>query len=58
MMLMITVDYAAHAPVVINTAGYARIDISPEDIRVRHDGKTEVFPTAATRAVVSVVVAQ
>lgn len=58
MMLMITVEYAAHAPVQINTAGYARIDISPQDIRVRHDGKTEVFPTEAVKAVVSVVVAK
>jgi hypothetical protein len=58
MMLMVTVEHLAHAPVKITTAGYLRIDVSPEEIRVRHDGKTEVFATEAVRAVVTVAVAE
>jgi hypothetical protein len=54
MMAMITVNYAAHAPVTITTGANVQIRIDPTYIKILHDGKTEVFPTEAVKAVVSV----
>jgi hypothetical protein len=53
---MITVTLDAHAPTTITTGGYAQIKVSPNDIRITHDGKTEVFATGATKSVVAIAV--
>jgi hypothetical protein len=55
MMAIITVTYGAHAPVTITTGGAVAITIDDHDIKVRHDGKVDVFPTEATQGLVSVV---
>jgi len=55
MMAIITITMDAHAPVTINTGANVQITIDSTDIKIRHDGVTERFPTEAAKAVVSVL---